>query len=75
MLKCIADFTLSLFALILLSPVILVVVWQIRRKQGRPAFFRQTRPGMYDKPFLMVKFCTMVDAVGRLVPYCQMPSV
>lgn len=71
MLKYIFDFTLSLFALILLLPVILVVAWQIRRKLGSPVFFRQTRPGLHGQPFQLIKFRTMrdaTDAQGNSLP-------
>jgi len=63
--KRIFDFLVSLVALIVLSPVFLVVAIQIRRKLGSPIFFRQTRPGEDGKPFQMVKFRTMLDAVDK----------
>lgn len=65
MLKRIFDMVASGVALILLSPVILVVAIQIRRKLGSPIFFRQTRPGKDGKPFQMIKFRTMLDAVDK----------
>nr|MBF0684009.1 sugar transferase [Pseudomonas sp.] len=49
-------------ALALLSPVMLVIAWLIRRHMGSPVLFRQMRPGLGGKPFLMVKFRTMRDA-------------
>jgi len=63
MLKRVFDIAASGAALLLLSPVILVVAIQIRRKLGSPALFRQTRPGKDGKPFQMIKFRTMKDAV------------
>lgn len=65
MLKRIFDMVASGVALILLSPVILVVAIHIRRKLGSPIFFRQTRPGKDGKPFQMIKFRTMLDAVDK----------
>jgi len=62
MVKRIFDILASAFGLLLLSPVILIVAWQISRKLGSPVFFRQTRPGLHGKPFEMVKFRTMRDA-------------
>jgi len=62
MLKRIFDLLASAFGLLLLSPVILIVAWQVSRKLGSPVFFRQTRPGLHGKPFEMVKFRTMLDA-------------
>ena len=63
MIKRLFDIFTSLFCLLLLSPVIFVVAIQIRRRLGAPVFFRQTRPGRHGKPFQMVKFRTMLDAV------------
>jgi lipopolysaccharide/colanic/teichoic acid biosynthesis glycosyltransferase len=57
------DIVASLCGLILLSPVIAIVAWQIRRKLGSPVLFRQVRPGKDGKPFEMIKFRTMRDAV------------
>lgn len=63
MLKRIFDVVASATALLLLSPVIAIVAWQISRKMGSPVLFRQVRPGLDGKPFEMVKFRTMKDAV------------
>jgi lipopolysaccharide/colanic/teichoic acid biosynthesis glycosyltransferase len=65
MLKRLFDILASFFGLLLLSPVILIVAWQVRRKLGAPVFFRQARPGMSGKPFQMVKFRTMLDATYK----------
>lgn len=62
MIKRFFDVIASATALVLLSPVILIVAWQVRRKLGSPVFFRQTRPGLNGKPFGMLKFRTMRDA-------------
>ncbi len=64
MLKRFIDICASLCALILLSPVMAVVAWNIRKKLGSPVLFRQVRPGRDGKPFEMIKFRTMRDAVG-----------
>ncbi|MCU1748481.1 sugar transferase [Pseudomonas sp. 6D_7.1_Bac1] len=63
MLKRLFDILASFFGLLLLSPVILFVAFQVRRKLGGPVLFRQVRPGLHGKPFEMVKFRTMRDAV------------
>lgn len=63
MLKRLFDFAAAFLGLFVLSPVILIVAWQVRRKLGSPVFFRQTRPGLNGKPFEMVKFRTMKDAL------------
>ncbi|KKO72134.1 sugar transferase [Kerstersia gyiorum] len=71
MIKRLFDIVVSLTALILLSPVLLVVSIQVRRKLGSPVFFRQIRPGLRGKPFEMIKFRTMRDAIdanGKPLP-------
>lgn len=68
------DFFGSLFGLIFLSPVLLLVACLIWRQMGMPILFQQTRPGLHGKPFPMVKFRTMrnaVDAQGNLLPDAQ----
>lgn len=65
------DLVASLIALILLSPIIALVAMKIRKNLGSPVLFRQTRPGLNGRPFEMVKFRTMKDAVdksGNLLP-------
>lgn len=61
--KRLFDFFASLIALVVLSPLVLVIFVLVRKKMGAPAFFLQQRPGLNGKPFLMVKFRTMLDAV------------
>ncbi|MBO2632304.1 sugar transferase [Shewanella algae] len=60
--KRLFDFFTSLCGLILLSPIIALVAWKIRKNLGTPVLFRQTRPGLHGKAFEMVKFRTMKDA-------------
>ena len=57
------DIVASFCALILLGPVIAIVAWQISRKLGSPVLFRQVRPGLNGKPFEMIKFRSMPDAL------------
>ena len=57
--------------LLILSPLILCLAWMIRRRLGSPVLFRQVRPGLQGRPFEMIKFRTMRDAVdsnGRPLP-------
>jgi len=61
--KRLFDIIASALGLLLLSPVIAVVAFQIHRKLGSPVLFRQTRPGKDGKPFEMIKFRSMRDAV------------
>jgi lipopolysaccharide/colanic/teichoic acid biosynthesis glycosyltransferase len=62
--KRLFDIVASCLALLLFSLPLLFLTWQVRRKLGSPAFFRQTRPGLNGRPFNMVKFRTMTDARG-----------
>lgn len=62
MLKRALDIVVAAVGLVLLSPVIALVAWRVRRELGSPVLFRQVRPGLDGKPFEMVKFRTMKDA-------------
>ncbi|MEK3806942.1 sugar transferase [Bacillus sp. FSL H8-0547] len=65
------DFILSLIALIVLSPVLLIVALLVRTKLGSPVLFKQKRPGLNEEIFMMYKFRTMTDARdenGNLLP-------
>jgi len=55
------DFVLSLIAIVVLSPVLLIVALLVRTKLGSPVLFKQKRPGLNDKIFMMYKFRTMTD--------------
>lgn len=52
-------------ALLLLSPIFLYLIHRIGREMGKPVFFRQTRPGKDAKPFEMIKFRSMRDAMNE----------
>lgn len=65
------DFLLALTALLMLSPVILIVAVLVKIKLGSPVIFKQKRPGKDEKIFCMYKFRTMTDernADGELLP-------
>ena len=65
------DILLSGTALVVLSPVMAVTAWQVRKKLGSPVLFTQLRPGKGEKIFKMYKFRTMTDerdAKGNLLP-------
>ena len=65
------DFFVSLIALILLSPVLLIIAILVRVKLGHPVIFKQKRPGLNEKIFTLYKFRTMTDkkdANGELLP-------
>ena len=65
------DFILSLMAIIVLSPVLIIVGVLVRFKLGSPVLFKQKRPGLNEKIFTMYKFRTMTDEKdenGELLP-------
>ena len=69
--KRIFDFTLSLFALIVLSPIMIILYILVRIKLGNPVIFKQMRPGKDEKIFKLYKFRTMTDEKdeqGNLLP-------
>lgn len=69
--KRILDFLLSLIALIVLSPILLIVAILVRTKLGSPIIFKQKRPGKDEKIFTLYKFRTMTDETdenGNLLP-------
>lgn len=72
--KRLLDIVCSLTALIVLSPVLLVVSILIRTKLGSPVLFSQERIGKGEKPFVMYKFRSMsieCDFNGELLPDAQ----
>lgn len=65
------DFIVGLLALLLLSPLLILLGLLVRIIVGSPALFRQTRPGLHGRPFELVKFRTMSnvrDLEGVLLP-------
>ncbi|MDO4247984.1 MAG: sugar transferase [Neisseria sp.] len=65
LLKRAFDIIASLIGLIVLSPVLLIVAILVRKNLGSPILFRQVRPGIDGKPFEMVKFRSMRDAIAK----------
>lgn len=59
--KRLLDCILSLLALVVLSPVLLVTALLVRVKLGNPVIFRQARPGKDEKIFNLYKFRSMTD--------------
>ncbi|MBS6385408.1 MAG: sugar transferase [Bifidobacterium breve] len=58
-LKRVCDIVLSGIAIILSSPIMLWVAYKVKREDGGPVFYSQTRIGIYGKPFTMYKFRSM----------------
>ena len=71
MIKRFLDIIIASIALILLSPLYAFVAYKVKKNLGSPVLFRQVRPGLHGKPFEMIKFRTMrdaVDAQGNSLP-------
>lgn len=69
--KRLFDIIISAAALIVLSPLLIVIALAIQWKMGRPVFFGQLRPGFKGSPFTLYKFRTMIDrwdGQGQLLP-------
>lgn len=65
------DMILSGIAIIILSPILLIVAVLVKTKLGSPVIFKQERPGLNEKIFKMYKFRSMTDAKdenGELLP-------
>ncbi|WP_439234824.1 sugar transferase [Lonepinella koalarum] len=63
--KRLLDILISSIALVILSPVFFIVAYKVKKNLGSPVLFKQTRPGLNGKPFEMIKFRTMKDAVDK----------
>ncbi|HGO6889233.1 TPA: sugar transferase [Neisseria meningitidis] len=63
--KRLFDIIASASGLIFLSPIFLILIYLIRKNLGEPVFFTQERPGKDGKPFKMIKFRSMRDAVDK----------
>lgn len=80
--KRLLDIIIASIALILLSPLYAFVAYKVKKNLGSPVLFRQVRPGLNGKPFEMIKFRTMKDALDaqgnplpdseRLTPFGKM---
>ena len=58
------DLAAASLLLVLCSPILAAVALALRLRQGSPVLFRQQRPGRGGRPFELLKFRTMLDAVG-----------
>lgn len=82
MLKRLLDIVIASIALVILSPLYIFVAYKVKKNLGSPVLFRQVRPGLHGKPFEMIKFRSMKDAVDaqgnslpdseRLTPFGKM---
>ncbi len=71
MIKRLFDIAAATGALVVLAPVYAVTAYKVKKNLGSPVLFRQVRPGLHGKPFEMLKFRSMKDAVdadGNVLP-------
>lgn len=71
MIKRVFDIAIGIVLLAVLAPLFAVLAIAVAWNMGRPVLFRQLRPGLHGRPFEMIKFRTMRDAVdgdGRPLP-------
>lgn len=69
--KAVQDAVLAIIALVILSPILLLVALLVRTKLGSPVVFKQERAGKDGTPFYMYKFRSMSDERdenGELLP-------
>lgn len=72
--KPLLDRLVAFFALIILSPLLIILAFLVRIKLGSPVFFSQIRPGKDERPFKLYKFRTMnnrTDSSGKLLDDAQ----
>ena len=63
MIKRLFDIVGATTALVVLSPIYAVTAYKVSKNLGSPVLFRQIRPGLYGKPFEMIKFRSMKDDI------------
>ncbi len=71
MVKRLFDLIVASTLLLILSPMIAILAYQISKKLGKPVLFKQPRPGLNGKLFKLFKFRSMTDdkdAGGKLLP-------
>lgn len=72
--KRLFELTLAIILLVIISPILLLIAFQIRQKLGKPIFFTQQRTGKKGTIFTIIKFRTLTekyDARGALLPDAQ----
>ena len=63
--KRLFDLALTIPGLLIISPILLLLAIYIRIRQGPPVLFRQLRPGLHGKLFVLYKFRTMTSEVDN----------
>jgi exopolysaccharide biosynthesis polyprenyl glycosylphosphotransferase len=74
--KRVVDIGVSMLGLALLAPLFLVIALAIRRGDGGPVLFRQTRVGLHGRPFQVLKFRSMeTGAEARVAELAQVNEI
>ena len=78
MIKRMIDLVVAFFALLVLSPFLIIIVIWVKLDSTGPIFFRQTRAGRFNKPFKIYKFRSMevnAESRGRQITTSEDPRV
>jgi sugar transferase EpsL len=59
------DFTVAAAGLLVMAPILVLIGLLVRISLGSPVLFRQQRPGLHGRPFILYKFRTMTDAMDE----------
>jgi len=74
--KRLVDIGVSMLGLALLAPFLLIIAWAIRRGDGGPVLFRQSRVGLHGRPFQVIKFRSMeIGAEARVAELAQVNEI
>lgn len=65
MIKRLFDIIAATTALVVLSPVYAITAYKVKKHFGSPILFHQTRPGLDGKPFEIIKFRSMGNAIDK----------
>lgn len=71
LIKRILDIIISVIGLIILSPLLLFISLAVLILHRSSIMFRQTRPGLYGKPFTIYKSRTMKNLYGPMAVSCR----
>jgi lipopolysaccharide/colanic/teichoic acid biosynthesis glycosyltransferase len=63
--KCLFDLIVAVPSVILLTPIFVLIGFFVRMKIGSPILFKQVRPGLHGRPFVIYKFRTMTGERGE----------
>ena len=65
--KIILDYTLACIGIISLSPLLVYIVYRIKKEDNGPVLYKHTRIGLHGKPFTCYKFRSMVSNAQEIL--------